>query len=245
MIESVIYSKDMDDICVVYLPAIPGNDDSMAFEDSYGNSTVYGIFSVEWIVKEGDDSGSVRIILDLDKKDGWVESLFPSNSRSTAIKHTAERPEASITTRHVTASPQSLTVPVRYVILGCSAGMILGFLAAIMAMPSVKGKDMTFGVLQTCDQAASLYELEVSQSGDAIWIHSLEDGSTVGRFGKMGVDIHTTVSEQLAGAPQCRLCTHGRVSASDWNMFREKALEFWGVVVPEDAFNPILLIGKT
>lgn len=89
------------------------------------------------------------------------------------------------------------------------------------------------------------YELEVSRTRDAVWIHSFVDGSTVGRFGKMGVDIHTTVTEQLAGAPQCRVCTHGRVSVSDWELFRSKAMEFWGVSVPDDAFDTALLAPNT
>jgi len=84
------------------------------------------------------------------------------------------------------------------------------------------------------------YELEISASNDTIWIHSYEDGSTVGRFGKMGVDIHNTVTDQLAGAPQCRVCTHGKVSPKDWALFKEKALEFWGVIVPDNAFNKAL-----
>lgn len=90
-----------------------------------------------------------------------------------------------------------------------------------------------------------MYELEVSRLRDTVWIHSFADGSTVGRFGKMGVDIHNSVSEQLAGAPQCRLCTHGKVTLEDWELFREKAVEFWGVNVPEDAFNQDLLISTT
>lgn len=81
------------------------------------------------------------------------------------------------------------------------------------------------------------YQLEISKQRDAIWIHSFEDGSTVGRFGKMGVDIHNTVTEQLAGADQCRLCTHGRVGIKEWDLFREKALEFWNINIPKDAFN--------
>jgi hypothetical protein len=80
------------------------------------------------------------------------------------------------------------------------------------------------------------YMVESSLRNDTVWIHS-SDGSTVGRFGKMGVDLHNTVTEQLAGAPQCRLCTHGFATAEDWDMFKEKALEWWGVTVPNDAFD--------
>lgn len=87
------------------------------------------------------------------------------------------------------------------------------------------------------------YELQLSELRNAIWIHA-SDGSTVGRFGRMGIDLHTTVTEQLAGKPECRLCTHGRPTAADWALFREKALAWWGVDVPEDAFDPRLLIAQ-
>lgn len=85
------------------------------------------------------------------------------------------------------------------------------------------------------------YELEVAESRNTVWIHA-SDGSTVGRFGRMGVDLHNSISEQLAGKPECRLCTHGRVTKEDWALFREKAKDFWGVTVPEDAFDPDLLL---
>jgi len=80
------------------------------------------------------------------------------------------------------------------------------------------------------------YELEFSTLRDKVWIHA-SDGSTVGRFGRMGVDLHNTVTEQLKGKPQCRLCTHSRVTRKDWDLFREKALTWWGVKVPVDAFD--------
>lgn len=80
------------------------------------------------------------------------------------------------------------------------------------------------------------YEVQLSESRNAVWVHS-SDGSTVGRFGRMGIDLHNTVSDQMAGMPQCRLCTHGQPSPADWALFREKALEWWGVEVSEDAFD--------
>jgi hypothetical protein len=53
------------------------------------------------------------------------------------------------------------------------------------------------------------YELQLSDTRNAVWIHA-SDGSTVGRFGRMGIDLHNTVTEQMAGMPECRLCTHRR-----------------------------------
>lgn len=81
------------------------------------------------------------------------------------------------------------------------------------------------------------YELQLSECRNAVWIHCLNDGSTVGRFGRMGVDLHNSVLDQRRGIPECRLCTHGPVSEADWQLFRDKALEWWGVVVPDGAFD--------
>lgn len=81
------------------------------------------------------------------------------------------------------------------------------------------------------------YEIQLSALRDRVWIHCCADGSTVGRFGAMGIDLHNTLTEQLAGAPECRLCTHGAPTVNDWHMFRAKALEWWGVDIPEDAVS--------
>ncbi|MBJ2214082.1 MULTISPECIES: hypothetical protein [Pseudomonas] len=86
------------------------------------------------------------------------------------------------------------------------------------------------------------YQLELSVMRDRLWIHSTADGSTVGRFGRMGIDLHNTMTEQMAGKPQCRLCTHQRPTVADWLVFRERAKEWWGVEVPRDAFDEALLL---
>ncbi|WP_069945517.1 hypothetical protein [Alteromonas macleodii] len=85
------------------------------------------------------------------------------------------------------------------------------------------------------------YLVEWSIMNDAVWIHA-SDGSTVGRFGRMGVDLHNTVTDQMNGAPECRLCTHGKPTTEQWQLFRDKALEWWGVDVPNDAFSNQLLM---
>ena len=57
------------------------------------------------------------------------------------------------------------------------------------------------------------------------------------------VDLHNTASDQLQGKPQCRLCTHGRVTTADWELFKAKAYEWWGVSVPDSAFDRKFLKG--
>ena len=80
------------------------------------------------------------------------------------------------------------------------------------------------------------YEVQISQHRDTVWVHC-SDGSTVGRFGIGGIDIHTTVTEQLNGASQCRMCgPHKSAGSEDWDFFREKAKEFWNVDIPSDSF---------
>lgn len=80
------------------------------------------------------------------------------------------------------------------------------------------------------------YTLQLTSLKDAVWIHS-EDGSTVGRFGRNGIDIHNTFTVQQETGVQCLLCTHRPVTPDDWALFREMALDLWAVDVPEDAFE--------
>lgn len=82
------------------------------------------------------------------------------------------------------------------------------------------------------------YEVIISELADTVWING-PDGSCVGRFGRMGIDLHTTATEQLNGASQCRLCTHGKPSPEDWALFRAKAAEWWNVEIPADTLNPL------
>ena len=84
------------------------------------------------------------------------------------------------------------------------------------------------------------YQVETSIQRNVVWVHA-SDGSTVGRFGRFGIDLHNTITEQLNCMPQCRLCTHDSVTSGDWDTFRAKALEWWGVEIPVDAFDHNLL----
>lgn len=80
-------------------------------------------------------------------------------------------------------------------------------------------------------QELFLEQVEVSADGRTVWVHSL-DGSTVGRFSKVfGMDVHTTISEQIAGARQCLHCTHGKPSHSDWITFCALMQEHYGITV--------------
>lgn len=79
------------------------------------------------------------------------------------------------------------------------------------------------------------YEIQTDDLHRRVWVHA-SDGSTVARFDtRFGMDIHTTVSEQMAGASQCLHCTHSRPTQKDWKVFREKIHHHFGVLIPEDA----------
>lgn len=81
------------------------------------------------------------------------------------------------------------------------------------------------------DQAYMAEQVQVSADGSTVWVHAL-DGSTVGRFSKrFGLDVHTTVTEQLAGADQCLHCTHVAPGFDDWLKFCELMQFHYGIEV--------------
>ena len=76
-----------------------------------------------------------------------------------------------------------------------------------------------------------IYEIQVSEDASTLWVHA-SDGSTVGRFSKrFGMDVHTTVSQQLEGAQQCLHCTHVPASEADWDEFRMLMGKHYGVTI--------------
>lgn len=82
-----------------------------------------------------------------------------------------------------------------------------------------------------------MHSIEVSALGDTVWVTG-PDGSCVGRFSKrFGIDVHRTVTEQLAGADQCLYCTHVRAGAVEWESFRRAMMMHHGIEVPSDAIS--------
>ncbi|KVD52828.1 hypothetical protein WI87_26235 [Burkholderia ubonensis] len=81
------------------------------------------------------------------------------------------------------------------------------------------------------------YSIDVSSLGDTVWVTAY-DGSCVGRFSKrFGIDVHRTVTEQLAGADQCLQCTHEPAGVNEWSVFREAIMKHYGIEVPVDAIS--------
>lgn len=74
-----------------------------------------------------------------------------------------------------------------------------------------------------------------------MWVHG-SDGSTVGRFSVVfGMDVHRTVSDQLAGKGQCLMCTHEAPTEYDWWRFRFAMRTIYKTRVPRDAINTGML----
>lgn len=64
-----------------------------------------------------------------------------------------------------------------------------------------------------------LGEIVRSSDGGKVWVNDL-NGSSVGRFCKRaGMDVHTTIAQQLKGLPQCLHCTHQKPTQDDWIEF--------------------------
>lgn len=81
------------------------------------------------------------------------------------------------------------------------------------------------------------FELQLSDTGNTLWVHA-SDGSTVGRFDKrFGIDLHSTVTEQMAGKSQCLFCTHEPAGLAEWEQFRAGMLKHYGFTIPADAMT--------
>lgn len=81
------------------------------------------------------------------------------------------------------------------------------------------------------------FEIIVGACGSRVWVNG-PDGSNVGRFSKtFGMDVHTTTTEQMAGASQCLHCTHEKPSEQDWIEFCSLMKKHYAVDIPLDAIK--------
>ena len=82
-----------------------------------------------------------------------------------------------------------------------------------------------------------MYEIQYSENREKLWVHC-STGETVGRFDtRFGMDIHTTVAEQMKGEGQCLHCTHGKPSKEDFDLFCKKAKTLWGVDIDKSLID--------
>lgn len=81
------------------------------------------------------------------------------------------------------------------------------------------------------------YEVIIGACGTRVWVNG-PDGSNLGRFSKhFGMDVHTSVTEQMAGASQCLHCTHSKPSERDWLDFCDLMEKYYGIVIPPSSIR--------
>lgn len=79
--------------------------------------------------------------------------------------------------------------------------------------------------------------VQVSTDRSTVWVHA-KDGSTVGRFSKrFGMDVHTTIAEQLAGKGQCLHCTHTPATLADWHTFCDLIATHYDISIDRSALD--------
>lgn len=81
------------------------------------------------------------------------------------------------------------------------------------------------------------YEVQYSENREKLWVHC-SNGETVGRFDRrFGIDIHTTMEEQIKGADQCLFCTHEPATEEVFDQFCEKVKELWDVEIDKSRID--------
>ena len=84
------------------------------------------------------------------------------------------------------------------------------------------------------DHTNPIYDIQISSTYDTVWIY-FYDGSTIGRFSKrFGIDIHTTVKEQIKTGKECIYCTHKPCDQADWEQFCLMIKEIYNIDIPNN-----------
>jgi hypothetical protein len=74
-------------------------------------------------------------------------------------------------------------------------------------------------------------KFEILTDGITVWVNS-QTGHTIGRFGKLGIDIHNATSDG------CLYCTHSETTLDDWFIFVGAMIGFHGVTVDPRRYMP-------
>lgn len=74
---------------------------------------------------------------------------------------------------------------------------------------------------------------EITTDGRTVWV-TASDGSCIGRFGRLGVDVHLDVEGQLETGKQCLACIHGLPPSEAWPAFVEAMQEHYAIAVSDD-----------
>lgn len=90
--------------------------------------------------------------------------------------------------------------------------------------------------LRSTMQQSLIGEVQILYDGRRVWVNDPE--GNIGRFGPFGVDVHRTISEQMATGKECLACTHGPTHLEDWRNFQALMREHYGVTISDD-FMPM------
>lgn len=77
---------------------------------------------------------------------------------------------------------------------------------------------------------------EITTDGITVWVNDLE--KNIGRFGRMGIDIHQATIQKASQDGECLFCTHAVTTKEDWDTFVLKMKEFHDVEVASN-FMPV------
>lgn len=78
---------------------------------------------------------------------------------------------------------------------------------------------------------------------DTVWVHETVTGSTVGRFGRFGIDIHYRLDPDTLGyvdrhgnpkATHCADCRHDLQGQEAWHHFKAGMADIHGVIVTDE-----------
>lgn len=74
---------------------------------------------------------------------------------------------------------------------------------------------------------------EVAWDGNTVWVNSAK-GMCVGRFSRVGVDVHNDFDTQVATGKQCMKCTHTCPTMADWDLFVLTMTRLYGASITEE-----------
>lgn len=78
--------------------------------------------------------------------------------------------------------------------------------------------------------------VQIDSDGITVWVNG-GDGYCLGRFGRMGIDVHCSPFQSADGKGECLFCTHGPVNAQDWETFKQQMKTCHDVTVT-DQYKP-------
>ena len=84
---------------------------------------------------------------------------------------------------------------------------------------------------------------EVTWDGRTVWVNSGENGASLARFSRIGIDVHRVAREQALTGDPCLACSNrggDPLLLVDWRSFQSLMREHHGVAVPDAAMPDYL-----